>query len=352
MPSSEGPTCPDATPSNDTVRDQTGNIALDEMDDLTDLEHMDVWDRLHDTDAATNDPLREHSEFLDVGRASVPHDRPHWQDDYATNWDRVGMNRHESTSDATANAMQHVLGQAALDHDDESLPVSGKSKVWICKLCTYADNPSHSIRCEICDTTRGSRLQDVPYAKATANFKREGVGTKSGAQAVPPAGAFGSHDLHSRPATFDVQADTAGNSERRQPQGSSKRGRPKASSKRSQQSISGFLGAPAAAKRPSPSVQSDLCNSSRSSPQSTDAKWQCHRCKQWFHLGEQAEHNDYHVALDLHAQTLGSDRSFVGSLQHCKSNASYLCELLRPSSSNQATACTLLASCTHPYQLV
>lgn len=321
-PEEEG--CSEIANLADASMEQPGTSALGNINDSTEATERDVWARFQDTDTATNDPLREHSEHLNVGRASVAHDQPHWQDDYATNWDRVGMNRHASTSDAAATAVQQLSGHAALDNDHESAGKSGRSKVWACKLCTYADNPYHSIRCEICDTTRGSTLQDVQYGKHPSNLGREGVGTKLG-QHIPQGGSTISHALHSRPASCEAQAEGAGNPAQPQPHVTSKAGRSRGSSKRSQQTISGFLGVASAAKRPNPSVQSVVTSSYHSNPLFTDAKWQCHRCKQWFQLGEQAEHNDYHVALDLHRQSDGSDQRSLANLGSCKSTAGYTC---------------------------
>lgn len=263
--------------------------------------------RLQGASDATIDPLRERSEHLNVGRASVPHDQPHWQDDYATNWDRVGMNRHASTSDATATAMQQLSGHAALDQDSESGVKPGKSKVWACRLCTYAENPSHSIRCEVCDTTRGSTLQDVQHNRSTSNFGPEGIGTKLGLQHAAKVLSSDSQPLK-RPASSGTHMAMPSTAEPWQPPVIGRTSRPKASGKRAQQSMSSFLDAGKSAKRAA--VQTIMSNRSSSDAVFTEAKWQCHRCKQWFQLGEQAEHHDYHVALDLH-KSAGADHQSV-----------------------------------------
>ena len=270
-------------------------------------------------DAATPDPMTGLAEQPNVGRASVPHDQPHWQDDYATNWDRVGMNRHASTSDAAASAVQQVSAMAALEESDTGIR-AGKNRTWACKLCTFAENPSHSIRCEVCDTTRGSTLQDVQHTSLTSAARATGIGVLSTLQCAPPIlmGEGRNTEPCSGLTSFAAQQSIA---ERLHQSSAPKPNRHKGSSKRSQQSISGFLDAGLAAKR------SNQCTpvSSAAVIESTytGQKWQCSKCKQWLHLSEQVEHNDYHLALDLHRQAVDSHahRKTSDTVQACKATS-------------------------------
>ena len=262
---------------------------------------VDEMSRILHTGDATADPLRMVTSESNVGRASVPHDEPHWQDDYATNWDRIGMNRHASTSDATASAVQQVSAMAALEESDSGVK-AGNSKTWACKLCTFAENPSHSIRCEACDTTRGSTLQDFQHTSSASRLQSRGIGVLQGWQCPPleALGAAGGGLLHDT-VTLCGAHRSNGNAESLQQPTVSKHSKQKISSKRSQQTISGFLDAGLVVKRWH-TQQSDnnraVCTSA-----STGVKWQCSKCQQYFLLNEQAEHNDYHVALDLHRQS-------------------------------------------------
>lgn len=277
-------------------------------DEPAEVADVDDWDRLERTDGATNDPLMAFNEQPNVGRATVPHDQPHWQDDYATNWDRVGMNRHESSSEAAANAMQQVSGHAALDQDHDQGFRPGKSKVWVCKLCTFAENPSHTIRCEICDTTRGSTLQDVQH-KSCSNFRPEGIGIKLRMQHGPQLNTDAGSSQQSHPGPSATQICGIGRAlqeaARPNPLPVSRPSKVKGSSKRSQQSISGYLDAQQDTKRINVQmVTSDRQQSNTHKSVYSDARWQCQKCKQWYQLGEQAEHMDYHVALELHKQVI------------------------------------------------
>ncbi|KAA6417424.1 MAG: DNA polymerase kappa-like [Trebouxia sp. A1-2] len=230
----------------------------------------------------------------EIGRASVPHDQGHWQDEYATNWDRVGMGRNASSSDAAAAAMRQVSCPSGL-HDVEPEPQSSKGKAWACKLCTFAENPSHSIRCEVCETVRGSTLQDY---KAS------------------PSAAAGPEASTARPKLTQTTSQApgihnAGNRNTRQ------------TNKQQQRSIAGFLGPgigkSAQAAEPSLHLDTSQSNAYRSADEPaqqasnelgwarvdfhTEVRWQCAKCKCWFQTGQKAEHDDFHLALELHHQS-------------------------------------------------
>jgi len=46
------------------------------------------------------------------------------------------------------------------------------AKTWACLACTYADTPSFSLRCSVCDTVRGAREPDAVAATAAATKPR------------------------------------------------------------------------------------------------------------------------------------------------------------------------------------
>ena len=242
---------------------------------------------------ATQDPMRLSTDpaqvwdQAEIGRASVPHDQAHWQDDYATNWDRVGMGRNASPSDAAAAAMQQVSCPSGLN--DDSHAKSGKGRAWACKLCTFAANPSHSIRCEVCDTVRGSTLQD--YRPPTAD------GSMS--DRVPSQlERLGSTD---RQCALVIPSK-------------------KQNSKHSQHSIARFLGCPNPTRAESDSWTSNTADSRKGSATvhheksavcsawtrvefDTEVRWQCSKCKCCLQTEQKAEHEDYHLALDLQHQS-------------------------------------------------
>ena len=245
---------------------------------------------------ATRDPMSSprHGAIVkaevQVGRAAVPHDQAHWQDDYATNWDRVGMGRNASSSDAAAAAMQQVSCPSGLHDESDAKP--SKSKAWACKLCTFAANPSHSIRCEVCETVRGSTLQDY----------------KPPAAAAPDT--FSDRQTQEMPVAPAVQISSTQN--KRQ------------TSKQQQRSIAGFLGpglnskttqvgaSGAHADASSCENEGDMVESPLQLPNAsvwtrvdfhTEVRWQCAKCKCWFQSGQKAEHDDYHLALDLQKQS-------------------------------------------------
>ena len=247
---------------------------------------------------ATQDPMQLSSnpgqvkDQAEVGRASVPHDQAHWQDDYATNWDRVGMGRTASPSDAAAAAMQQVSCPSSLQ--DDSHAKAGKGRAWACKLCTFAANPSHSIRCQICDTVRGTTLQD--YRPPTTDVSRD---DKQFSQPAPPS-----------------------QSERYQGSNAvSTRGK-RQSSQRSQHSIARFLGSVKQSSAEADALTSSTMRSSQGnatvhhevSPAcsawtrvefDTEVRWQCAKCKSWLQTEQKAEHEDYHLALDFQHQSCG-----------------------------------------------
>lgn len=247
--------------------------------------------------AATQDPMRSSHDSaqvkpeVEIGRGSVPHDQAHWQDEYATNWDRVGMGRNASSSDAAAAAMQQVSCSSGLH--DESQAKSVKGKAWACKLCTFAANPSHSIRCEVCDTIRGSTLQD--YRPPAANAS-ESVDARASTQAAPSTHAEHQFAMPSR----------------------------RKASKGSQRTIANFMGS-AGVKRAEVDTMSIGLHDSRQNNahvehDKTEAdgwirvelhaevRWQCMRCKCWFQTGQKAEHEDYHLALDLQQQSTSAQQ--------------------------------------------
>lgn len=277
--------------------------------------------RLATTQAdATRDPMsssRDHaqaSKQTEVGRGSVPHDQAHWQDEYATNWDRVGMGRNASSSDAAAAAMQQVSCPSGLHDEPEGRPSKGKA--WACKLCTFAENPSHSIRCEVCETVRGSTLQDYRPAASAA------------ASAAAPADVETDRGK-TQPAlvTPVIPAAHASSMRSRRP-----------TSKQQQRSIAGFLG-PGVSKQSEASIlkheagtakqdaageqysQHPACISTSDWARvdfHTEVRWQCAKCKSWFQTGQKAEHDDYHLALELHQQTTAGPARTLSSVKRHK----------------------------------
>lgn len=249
----------------------------------------------------------------EIGRASVPHDQGHWQDEYATNWDRVGMGRNASSSDAAAAAMHQVSCPSGL-HDEEPEAKGSKGKAWACRLCTFAENPSHSIRCEVCETVRGSTLQDY--------------------KASPSAAAGAPEASAARPKVTQTTSQapvvlSTGNRNKRQ------------TNKQQQRSIAGFLGPGIckSAQTAEPGLHLDMSesNADRAAAESaqqapnesgwvrvdfhTEVRWQCAKCKCWFQTGQKAEHDDFHLALELHHQSDPLARTFHTIKKHkiCKS---------------------------------
>lgn len=252
---------------------------------------------------ATQDPMRSSwdsaqvQDQVEVGRGSVPHDQAHWQDQYATNWDRVGMGRNASPSDAAAAAMQQVCCPTRLQ--DESHDKSGKGKAWACKLCTFAANPNHSLRCEVCDTVRGSTLQD--YREPAADVSID-VG-----QSAP---SCQSERLSGSNANLTRKSQ---------------------SSKRSQHSISRFLGSRKQSGTEADAVTPNTmhCRQGKATVQpeksaacsawtrvefDSEVRWQCAKCKCWLQTEQKAEHEDYHLALDLQRQSNDVQPSRTGHI--------------------------------------
>lgn len=258
---------------------------------------------------ATPDPMRTLADSApmwdqgEVGRASVPHDQAHWQDEYATNWDRVGMGRTASPCDMAAAAMRQVSCPSSLH--DESHAKSGKGRAWACKLCTFAANPSHSIRCEVCETVRGSALQD---------FRPSMVSVSTNLVMPCQAAPLGHKERH---AVLPSRSQ---------------------SSKHSQHSIAKFLGsrkplnaeAEAAVPTTEPSAgqntdqprqgcaavqqeKSVTCPEWTRAEFDTEVRWQCARCKCWLQSGQKAEHDDYHLALDLQHESSAGHRTYIVS---------------------------------------
>ena len=248
----------------------------------------------------------------EIGRASVPHDQGHWQDEYATNWDRVGMGRNASSSDAAAAAMQQVSCPSGL-HAEEPEAKGSKGKAWACRLCTFAANPSHSIRCEVCETVRGSTLQDYKASSCAASA------------GVPEAST-------ARPKVTQTmsQAPVVLNRNKRQ------------NNKQQQRSIAGFLGSGIgkSAQAAEPSLHLDMSESNADgsaaapAPQApiesgwarvdfhTEVRWQCAKCKCWFQTGQKAEHDDFHLAVELHHSSDPLARTTLHTLKKqkfCKS---------------------------------
>lgn len=55
----------------------------------------------------------------------------------------------------------HRLAQCAGGCTKGSACAGGK-KPWVCQMCTFAENPWHFLRCQICDERRGSAPRPVP----------------------------------------------------------------------------------------------------------------------------------------------------------------------------------------------
>ena len=250
----------------------------------------------------------------EIGRASVPHDQGHWQDEYATNWDRVGMGRNASSSDAAVAAMQQVSCPSGL-HAEEPEAKGSKGKAWACRLCTFAENPSHSIRCEVCETVRGSTLQDYKASPSAA--------------AGPPEASTAKGKVTQTMSQAPVVLN-AGNRNKRQ------------TNKQQQRSIAGFLGPGTgkSAQAAEPSLHLDVSesNADRSAAEPaqqapsesgwarvdfhTEVRWQCAKCKCWFQTGQKAEHDDFHLALELHHRSDPLARTTLHTLKKqkiCKS---------------------------------
>ena len=47
-----------------------------------------------------------------------------------------------------------------------------RSRTWECKLCTYAGNPQQWLRCEVCDSLRGSTLPPLAQAEMAEGAQR------------------------------------------------------------------------------------------------------------------------------------------------------------------------------------
>lgn len=265
---------------------------------------------------ATQDPMRlsnnpdQVQDQAGVGRGSLPFNQVHWQDDYATNWDRVAVGRNASPSDAAAAAMQHVSCPSSLQ--DESHARSGKGKAWACKLCTFAANPNHSIRCQVCDTVRGTTLQD--YRPPTTDVPGD---DRKSSQLSPP-----SHSERHPGSNAGLQ-------------------RKRQSSERSQHSIARFLGArnqsgaEAVATTPSiahqkPGVATIHHEKSAASSASawtrvefdTEVRWQCAKCECCLQTEQKAEHEDYHLALDHQHQSNGMQHKRYIQVKRQKSQVS------------------------------
>lgn len=252
---------------------------------------------------ATQDPMRlsrgsaQVQDQAEVGRGSVPHDQAHWQDDYATNWDRVGMGRNASPSDAAAAAMQQVCCPTSMQ--DDSHDKSGKGKAWACKLCTFAANPNHLLRCDVCDTVRGSTLQGYrePATDVAIDVR----------QSVPPC------------QSERYQGSNAGLTRKSQ------------SRKHPQHSIAKFLGSMkqsgAEADGATPNImhsrqgeatvqqeKSVACSAWIRAEFDSEVRWQCAKCKCWLQTEQKAEHEDYHLALGLQHQSSGVQPSRTGHI--------------------------------------
>jgi len=219
------------------------------------------------------------------------------------------MGRNASSSDAAAAAMHQVSCPSGL-HAEELDGKGSKGKAWACRLCTFAENPSHSIRCEVCETVRGSTLQDHKASPAAAAAPEASTARPNVTQTASQA-----------PVVLGT-----GNRNKRQ------------TFKQQQRSIAGFLGPgigkSAQAAEPSLHLDMSESNADRSAAEPaqqapresgwarvdfhTEVRWQCAKCKCWFQTGQKAEHDDFHLALELHHQSDPLARTTLHTLKKQK----------------------------------
>lgn len=304
------PTAPNHHPS-DAAHDGSAALPME-------AEHMQFQPHINHDSANTGASVQLASnEFnqYDGGteRASIAHQQAHWQDNYASSWNRVNATGGLSHSEAATAALQAMdsAAQQVLEGDDACTTAGSKGgKQWVCKLCTYSENPMHLLRCAICDTLKGTEWQSMLNPDARQHEQHK--------QTSPPASASAAGSQHKQ--AWATAADNAQHSKPKlHGRGTKPGGKAGAASQRG---IASFFGnkhstqtkAECDAEQAS-HVQTTI-NAAHSYAQisvhpstltdvvwleydSDFQKWQCGKCSQWFAENQKDEHQDYHFALEL-----------------------------------------------------
>ena len=222
------------------------------------------------------------------------------------------------TADVPADARQNQP-PAASKHPMGMLPRQGRPRVWDCQVCTFSENPSHLLRCSICDSRKGSSNFDAPAGSLAMGATTQlGLGQiwstpQQLDDAHAPGGDGGPHGdagpagissdpwssrrqwpaVCSRPATSTEPAAQLSRLEfphTMQPAGSLDQG-------------PGYA-ATGTAMRGEGHTSRGACSAADASPSiegPQDGCWMCLRCRQQLPSGSRPEHEDLHAAQDLQA---------------------------------------------------
>ncbi len=165
-------------------------------------------------------------------------------------------------------------------------------RCWACKLCTFGENPRHTLRCEVCQHLRGTTLES--FTGSTDSQQARPSSHEAGRSAGQPgswlAGA-GKQPGAGRPI------------EGRKP--------PVPRATKQRRGISGFFAEPQAPMQPAPESSEQLqqqptqAQTGATHWKTFDAqthRWQCARCLSWIHAAQQTEHEDYHLAFMLQGE--------------------------------------------------
>ena len=201
---------------------------------------------------------------------------------------RAGVRGADAQADIAAAWDGEADGQAR--EAPEGGPRSGRlPRHWACKLCTFGENPRHSLRCEVCQHLRGTTLESVTGSTGSQQAQPSGheAGRSAGQLNSWLAGA-GKQPGAGRP--FELRKLQV----------------PRATKQR--RGISGFFSDPQAPLLPAP-VSSEQLQPQQTQAQTGAAqwknfdaqtcRWQCARCLAWIHAAQQTEHEDYHFAFML-----------------------------------------------------
>ena len=163
---------------------------------------------------------------------------------------------------------------------------------WACRLCTFGDNPRHSLRCEVCQHLRGTTLESVTGGADSQQAQRGGrEAGRSAGQLSPWLAGAGRQPGAGRPV------------EGRKP--------PVPRATRQRRGISDLFSEPQAPLLPAPVSSEQLRPQQMQAQTGADlwkqfdaqtCRWQCARCLAWIHAAQQTEHEDYHFAFMLQGE--------------------------------------------------
>ncbi|KAK9819455.1 hypothetical protein WJX74_007636 [Apatococcus lobatus] len=208
---------------------------------------------------------------------------------------------------AVAPATKHGSGHA-------------KPRSWECRVCTFADNPAHLLRCNMCDSRKGSHHFDAPAGSLAVSRNMQRGGTKHFDKPQQHSQSDASACLVSTQAQLQSEhvalpcnhkqlrnlgsaagkehilehaGDWSGSFSARQ-HGAAGNAHENAAEAAVGTLMSGIEHASSEAGPPT--------EGSPSKDGAQDGHWQCPRCRQQILLALKPEHEDLHAAEDLQAE--------------------------------------------------